>query len=351
MTNSVDPAGPPVEPGLKLRLKSRLGLIDELRLVPYLGHGTQRSLQLKGRLLEAKATGGKVAENGGVVGNVLTTLRRLESDEIPGAKLAATFDGETYELYTDGEGFFQLNLYLERDLDAGWHEVDLELRDSIEPDANARATAEVLVPSPDAEFAVVSDIDDTVIESSASDKLEQARLTLLNDAASRSPVDGIAELYQGLVEGPDGRGINPIFYLSRSGWNLYDLFVEFFEDNDIPRGPIFLRDLAVKEDKSLAVGSTHHKLKRIRELVQLYRDLPFVLIGDTGQGDPSRYRQIVIENPGRVRAVYLRQVDDGCEEVAAIAEDLRRRGVATLVAGTTDAFAAHMRAEGLLATT
>ena len=40
-------------------------------------------------------------------------------------------------------------------------------------------------------LAVVSDLDDTVIESSATDKLEQARLTLLRDAASRAPVDGV----------------------------------------------------------------------------------------------------------------------------------------------------------------
>lgn len=99
-----EPAGPPDEPGLKLRLEEKLGLLDELRLVAYFGHGTRRSLHVKGRLIEAKGERGSLGGEDGILRNVLTTLGRMESDEIPGARLRATFRGTEHEIYTDAEG-------------------------------------------------------------------------------------------------------------------------------------------------------------------------------------------------------------------------------------------------------
>lgn len=348
--DTATPAAPPASPGLKLRLKARFGLLDELRLVPYLGHGTANSLHIKGRLLEAKATQGLSSDGDSVLSNVLTTLQRLESDEVPGARLAARFQGTDAEAFTDQEGYFQLNLYSDRPMLPGWHCVPLHVIDSVAEDASAFATARAFVPSDDADFAVVSDIDDTVIRSHATNKLAQARLTLLHDADSRKAWPGVAALYYALVAGPGGAANNPIFYVSRSGWNFYDLFLDIFKRQHIPLGPMFLRDLAVKEDKSIAVGSTHHKLAQIRQLMQLYPQLDFVLIGDTGQDDAQRYRQLAIEHPGRVRAVYLREVDDSSQddEVRSIARDLRHRGVPTRIAPDSAAFARHMAETGLI---
>jgi phosphatidate phosphatase APP1 len=350
MIDEVEPAGAPVEPNLRVRLKAKLGLIGDLRLVGYLSHGTQRYLHIKGRLIEAKGEGGDLGEDRSLLRNVLTTIRRMNSDEMPGALLSARFLGRSYDVYTDNEGYFQLNLYPDDPLEEGWNDVEIELVESIKKDAQACGTARVFVPPERSEFAIVSDIDDTLIESSATDKLAQARLTLFEHASTRVCFPGVASLYASLVRGTDGEGCNPIFYVSRTGWNLYDLFIEFFELNEIPLGPMFLRDLSFREEKSTALGSSHHKLTQIRELLRVYPTLPFVLIGDSGQHDAERYRQIVLENPGRVRAVYLRDVThekrDG--KVHAIAADLRRRGVVALVSEHSEEFAEHMRGEGLI---
>lgn len=345
-----EPAGPPAEPGWRMRLEEKLGRLGDLRLVAYRGHGTSRSLHLRGRLIEASGEEGELGRDQGILGNMITTLRRIGSDEIPGARLRARFREQEYELYTDQEGFFQLNLYVDEPMAAGWQQVPIELVESIKEDAQAEVEAEALVPSEDADYAVVSDLDDTVIRSSATDKLDQLRLTLFRDWASRKPFPGVDALYRALGRGPDDKGINPLFYLSRSGWNLYDLFEEFFEAQGIPRGPMFLRDLAFREEKSSALGSEHHKLARIRDLLQLYPDLSFVLIGDSGQGDLQKYRQIAIENPGRIRAVYVRSVTGEKRDRAleAVAEDLRRRGVVTMLSDDTTELAEHMRAHRLI---
>ena len=69
--------------------------------------------------------------------------------------------------------------------DGLWHEVELEL---IEPrrkgSGPVRATASVLVPLPDAQLAVISDIDDTVIHTDAVNLLRMARIVFL---AMRAP--------------------------------------------------------------------------------------------------------------------------------------------------------------------
>jgi phosphatidate phosphatase APP1 len=191
-----EPAGPPATPGLKLRLEEKLGVLGDLRLVGYRGHGTRRSLHVKGRLIEADAESSVLGGEGSLLHNLLTTIRRFDSDEIPGARLLARFDESEYELYTDKEGYFQLNLYLDEPLADGWHQVQIELVDSVKEGARASVAAEALVPPERCDFAVVSDLDDTVVKSSADDKIEQARLTLFNDAASRMPFAGVDALYR-----------------------------------------------------------------------------------------------------------------------------------------------------------
>ena len=50
------------------------------------------------------------------------------------------------------------------------------------------------------------------------------------------------------------------------------------------------------------------KHDRIREVLDLHPDLSFVLLGDSGEHDPEIYADIVREHPGRILAVYIREV-------------------------------------------
>ena len=347
--NTAMDAPTPDRPGAKLRLEEKLGILDELRLVGYAGHGTDNALHLEGRLIESKAEAGRATE-GGLWENIKATIKRFESDEIPGARVRARFGGGEWDVWTDNEGFFKLDLPIEEPLEPGWHDVDLELIESIKEGDYPTGTASVLIPSPDAEYAVVSDLDDTVIKSSASSTIRKVKVVFANDARSRAPFAGVEQLYEALVEGPDGKGINPIFYVSRSGWNMYDLFQEFLEHHNIPPGPLFLRDLSFREDKSSALGHENHKRDRIRTLMEAYPELPFVLIGDSGQEDPETYRKLVHQKPGRVRAIYIRDVTPGKRdrEVREIVDELEQRGVPTALVSTTVEAGKHALEHGLI---
>ena len=147
---------------------------DPVVILPYLGYGTPEKLALCGRVLEDE--GFRPASNAERRWrNLVEFLKRMESDEVPGARLRATFGGTTVETTTDSEGYFNVELEVSAP-PTGWHEVRLELADLA-----ISETGKVLVPPMDADFGVISDIDDTVIES---DVTRKARM-LLKLALSR----------------------------------------------------------------------------------------------------------------------------------------------------------------------
>ena len=86
------------------------------------------------------------------------------------------------------------------------------------------ATGRVLVPPSDAEFGVISDLDDTVIQSDVIRKLRMLVKLALSNAHTRKPFRGVAAFYRALH-----RGRNPFFYVSKSPHNLYSPLVEFLQ--------------------------------------------------------------------------------------------------------------------------
>jgi phosphatidate phosphatase APP1 len=105
----------------------------------------------------------------------------------------------------------------------------------------------------------------------------------------------------------------------------------------IPRGPMFLMDAAVIEEKSAAVGRAHHKLDTIAEILETHPRLRVVLIGDSGQHDPETYLEAVGRWPDRIRAVWLRDVTDGGRdaEVAEVVAAIQARGPPAIACETT----------------
>lgn len=342
-------AEPDAEPGWKLRLEERLGLLDPIIVLVFRSFGTPDALHLRGRVLERKGTEGSTEESS-TWRTLLDNLHRLESNEIPGARLRAHFQGKQWETTTDQEGFFVVDIEPVEPLPPGWHEVELELVESIGEPERRRFRGEVLVPSPDSEFAVVSDLDDTVIETHSTELFEQLAIVFGHSARGRVVFPGIPAFYRALSRGPDDQGGNPIFYVSRSSWNLNDLFEEFMDVNDIPKGPLFLRDFRITEDRSAVLGRDDSKFASIDLLMRTYPELPFVLIGDSGMHDPELYGEIARKHPGRVRAVYIHDVSppERDREVREIAEALGPQGVPLVASESALRAAEHACEEGLI---
>jgi phosphatidate phosphatase APP1 len=315
--------------GLERQLDRRRRFRAGGRMVisPYRGFGRDGELLVRGRVLIEK-TISRASGAEPLWRNVLNTYRRFQSDEVAGAKVRASFRDAVAETVTDDEGHFQVRL--EPHLPAAgqplWREVNLEL-----PDSATGTLAHVVVPPPDAAFGIISDIDDTIVVTNATSLLGMAR-SVIRNAASRMPFEGVADLYRALH-----KDRNPLFYVSSSPWNLYELLHDFMDLNRIPPGPMFLQDWGLDESTLLMASHERHKLAQIQALVDYYPHLPFVLIGDSGQHDPEIYMQVVRAHPGRIRAVFIRDVtvDVRDQAVAAIADDARTAGVEFLYVKTS----------------
>jgi phosphatidate phosphatase APP1 len=336
--------------GLKQRLARTIG-DDPITIVAYDGYGTAERLSLRGRVLEHSGVGG-ARDNDTVWNNLLNMYRRFESDEIAGARVLARFGAIEQEVVTDGEGFFQLELQPAQPLptDRLRHEITLELLEPQRPDhAPVQSTGCVFVPPPTAQFGVISDIDDTVVQTDATHLLRMARSVFLSNARTRLPFKGVAALYRALNQGTIPASANPLFYVSSSPWNLYDLLTEFLTLNGIPRGPIFLRDWGISEQELLPTQHRGHKLDAIRQVIERYPALPFILIGDSGQEDPEIYREVVKLYPGRIHAVYIRNVSRNPargEAIRTLAEEVVADGSTLILADDTLAVARHAAEHG-----
>jgi phosphatidate phosphatase APP1 len=331
----------------------RLGLLGERRLsiVPYRGCGTRRRIYLKGRVLYDKHVRAAQASDTRLR-NLLNSYRRFESDEVPQARVRACLGGASCEVIADDEGYFEIDLRPEAALPAGriWHTVELELLES-EPgeDVLARAEGQVLVPPAGARFGVISDIDDTVVQTNVAQRLKMARDIVLGNAYTRLPFPGVAAFYRALHAGKRGDEQNPLFYVSSSPWNLYDSLSEFFDLHAIPIGPVlFLRDWGWRTRG----GHLSYKLGHIARILELFPALPFILIGDSGQEDPEIYREVVRSYPGRILAIYIRNVSRDAAREAAIcglADEVLAGGSALALGDDTMAAARHAAEKGWIA--
>jgi phosphatidate phosphatase APP1 len=338
---------------LALHLRKRLGSDNPLQIVTYRSYGTPHRLYVKGRVLEKKIIRKSTGKDS-VWRNLISMYQRFESDEVPHAQLKVTAEGNDYFVTTDHEGYFTLNITPANPLvwKGIWHELEIELVNPAAPFASpVKSSAGVLLPPPDASYGIISDIDDTVVKTTATSLIAMARNTFFKNAHTRLPFAGVSEFYKALQLGRNGKGNNPFFYVSSSPWNLYDLLIDFLDLNDIPPGPLLLRDFGLDQDKENS-GHMGHKFKEIRDILLTYPHLNFVLIGDSGQEDPKIYQEVVKKFPGRILAIYIRDVQLADREKIAIgiSKELAADKVEMIIVDNTVEAAVHATKIGLIYT-
>jgi phosphatidate phosphatase APP1 len=312
---------------------------DPIEVLAYRGFGNAGRAHVYGRALE-KRNVNVSTDSDSVFRNLLNTYRRAEADPVPFARLGLDYADKSTSLTADDEGFFSGWIDLDRPLsgDEEWRAYKVSIVAPLEADAaNISGTGEILVPPSTARFGVISDIDDTVIQSRVSNFLQAARTVMLGNARTRLPFPGVAAFYRALRDGATGDEKNPIYFVSSSPWNIYDVIAEFMDIQKIPRGPLVLRDWDIGLEMLAASRHADHKSAIIRDILVLHPEMQFILIGDSSQQDPEIYQRIVAEFPNRVKAIYIRDVTRGTERSASV----KKLSDEVLVAGSTLVLAEH----------
>ncbi len=315
-------------------------------IVPYIGFGNPGKLWIKGRVLDESIFREQNSEDSRW-SNFVALYQRLESDEVAGARVRAHFQGQAYEAISDRGGYFSFDIAPQQALAGGTHTVELELPDSHAP---ARTSAEVMVAPASARFGIISDIDDTVLWTNVTNKLNMALMLARSNAHTRKPFKGVAAFYRALKHGAGGNEDNPVFYVSSSPWHLFGPLVEFLRVQGIPLGPLLLRELGMRQVFKLT-SHGNHKLEKIELILSYYPDMQFVLIGDSGEQDPEIYTEVVRRHPKQVKVIYIRNVNPDPARIDALdklIEEVSATGTQLILAPDSVFAAAHAAAEGLI---
>ncbi|GAB2766011.1 App1 family protein [Salinimicrobium soli] len=342
--------------GIIQRIRGHFRTNTLVKLANYRSYGTRSHLYLLGRALDDdKLT---MAEDQTFLQTLKNTFKQFDSYEISDTEIALQLPNRAIlTTKTNSEGYFlfdkttSINLREFADND-GWVPLRTafvnEVEKSFISDGND-FKAELLIPPLTARFGVISDIDDTILHTGVTSflKWRVVKNSLFRNAHNRISLKGAPEFYQKLHEGKKDREQNPIFYLSNSPWNLYEYLKLFLEINNFPKGPILLRDFRTPFDKTTRPEKPH-KQKEIINILKTYPRLKFILIGDSGEHDPTIYTDIAAQFSDRISAIYLRSVKHRRKmlQVQSIVENFKT--VPVLLVEKSDEAEEHARTHGFI---
>lgn len=283
---------------------------DDLVIEPYTGYATPQGIVVRGRVLSRRQRRNTAARPG-----LLTNLRAMVMLFLTREVSDVEVGVEGITGHSDEEGYFTIRVPVS-DPETTFLKVRL-------PEYGYECQAPVVVPHPQAWIGIISDIDDTILQTGAWSILRNLWTTLTGAVESRRIFADAAELIRLRQD-----GINPVFYVSSSPWNLHGFLDAVFRHNDIPFGPKFLRDLGISETQFIKSSHGSHKGDAIDTIVTANPTLKFVLIGDTGQHDGKVYLDAIARHEGRIIEVCLRSAGplDMIDEQWA--DEIRATGVA-----------------------
>ncbi len=299
----------------------------KVRMLAYAGYRNSERVRVKGRIVRYE----KPLDAGeGTMTRLRAMMEIYNSNELPDVLVRLEGYGRMLDVVSDEEGYFDFDFPLARPLPlrTGWEHVTLTT-----PARESQADqirVPVLAPGTDNHWGIISDIDDTVVETGATDFIRNWRRVLVDRPQDRLAVPGASTLYK-TIAGDHVDPVRPFFYISSSPWNLYGFIAEFMELNSIPHGPMFLKDYGIDDNKLIKRGHDEHKLAAIETVLDFYPGFRFLLIGDNGQKDVEIYAKAVADFPGRVGAVFIRDVSGTCREgpKAALLAGIEAQGVPT----------------------
>lgn len=337
-------------------LKDKLNLVSPATIQAYRGYGSEKGIFLRGRVIENEGLE-LPSKDASIWQNIKSLYHRYESDEIPHAKIKFGIDNLKETVTCNSEGFFSIahsGEQITKGKDGKWQKLHLRILDS--PSENQEEVdfeGEFQLQQPSNSFGIISDVDDTIIVTKATEFLEKIRIFILRNSHTRKPLEGIAAFYKALEAGKGKDCQNPIFYVSSSSWNLYDVFDQFCKINHIPKGTFLLQEMGISKDQFIRSGHNSHKVESISHVLETFTDLPFVLIGDSGQKDPEIYKEVAQKFPERIKAIYIRDVypekdEQRDQEVKEIAKQLEEKGIEMVLIQNSLEAAKHAVKLGLI---
>ena len=308
------------------RVTMPLNFGRDVRVQPYFGYRNSERLIISARALRADKPNFELSGRLQAIRTMLAQFASREVADLPVQLELERPDGKrfTHEAVTNAEGFAEFDIALDGEwsmpADSAWEIAALRWDNAKGPQ---KAHAHILVPGTRADLAIISDIDDTLIETGITGSFRAIARNWKRVVAQlpeeRLAVPGVDVFYSALSgsstqdDGISTAGARidapkrPFFYVSSSPWNLFSYLVAFKRMRGLPLGPIKLRDWGFNRRTLGHSSHGDHKTSAIADILAHFPNLQFALVGDDTQKDLIAFGKIVTEHPNRVKAVFIRK--------------------------------------------
>ncbi len=303
---------------------------DPIRVQPFFGYRTADRLFLTARAIRSREP---VFEKRSFWRDFATMVALYASKEVAEYSVELEYrcaDGTVLnqQAQTSPEGYVRFELPLEpgnAQAERTKWEAAL-IRWTNDAGESVEAPAYILTPGTQTTLGVISDIDDTILETGITGNLRAIarnwKRVMAQMPSERIIVPGTAAFFSALggapgnerelgspidPQAPEAR-VRPIFYVSSSPWNLFSYLVAFQRARGLPLGPVMLRDWGFNRRTLGKEGHGSHKREAIKRILTTFPSLQFALIGDDTQKDLAAFGSIAAEFPGRIAAVFIRSV-------------------------------------------
>lgn len=178
------------------------------------------------------------------------------------------------------------------------------------------------------ETILVSDLDDTLIDSFVNSKFRQLKTLLFTSVETRKSVDATV----GFVKHMSSLGV-ATFYLSNSEQNLYPMLYRLFTIHEFPKGPLLLRQYVHLRNwawRKIFRKENIHKRTMLEKIIELFPDRKFILLGDNTQHDLTVYLEFTKTHSSNVNCVIIRQAtlkEKDQQLMVEAAEYFKQRGI------------------------
>lgn len=277
----------------------------EIRLFRSYGH--EKLVHISGRIVRPEEQPPVSADDSKWT-NFWRNLQELSVNEVTGVKVRFSLNGHTLTLTSNDEGMLLLSTAAFGVLAPGEHELKAELLAGQAYSASPATTTITIHSQADTSPSLVSDIDDTLVKTQVSDKLQAMKNFLLDNSLSSDLIPGTAELYQALEKNFDGKVDGDIFYLSGSPLNFADRIYQLLDTHAYPTGAVTLKKWGFEPGDDNPIQQNGYKQKALRKLLLTYPNKPFYFFGDSGELDPEIYSEIAAEFPKQVKAIFINNV-------------------------------------------
>lgn len=342
-----------------------------VRVQPFFGYRNGTRIFLNARAIRSAEP---VFEKRSFWRDFATMAGQYLSREVPGLAIEFEYtlsDGRLVNsrVVTGAEGYARFDLPIEpeapRPQRTRWEKATV--RWTSENGSLLEAPAHILTPGVDTQTGVISDIDDTILETGITGSVRMIarnwKRVMATMPSDRVLVPGANAFYAAIGGYPVGSGepsdaidalepqarVRPVFYVSSSPWNLFSYLVTFKRERNLPLGPIMLRDWGFNRKTLGKQGHGAHKLQSIEHILSAFPHLRFALIGDDTQKDLATFGTVARAHPGRIAAVFIRAVTgdplDG--EGLRAKEAIERAGVPFWMGSDYTAAKAFLRNAGL----